>query len=254
MAGQCLAGPLLFRGVWEMPFNQVSDCIKAAYRGMEVIGSGDVPSTSEYADALEALNNMLASWSVKRYVPPQLISESFSVSSGVSSRTIGPSGQLVTARPLKIVSAFLRDSANNDYPFGKIGNKTEYDAISYKSHTERPSEIFYLDTFPNGTIYFNSITDAAYTLYLQSQKQIVEFVAVTDTWSLPEEYDVAVKLNLQIHLSAEFGVQLSPAVVALAKESLRDLKRLRAAAQVEPVSLPSGVGFPSTSEYLGKTY
>lgn len=221
-------------------FTTVGTLIRASVMELEAIAAGDSPSSEEYADALVRFNNMLGQWSAKRYILPFMTSENFAIAASVVSRTFGNGGQLGTARPLKIINAFLRDSSGYDCPL-RAFNLDQYQAIPLKALTAKPTTLFYYQTYPLGTLYFNCITDAAYTLFLDTQKPFGQYTAITDDLNMSPEYHEPAMYNLTIRLAAPWGINLRPATVALAKEGLRDIKRLRAADTVSPVPLPSGL-------------
>ena len=83
--------------------------ITSAMRKIGAIGKGESPSADEAVDGLEMLNDLLASLSNDSLVVYARTFESFTLQGGVSAYTIGSGATFSTVRPVKIVSAYVRD-------------------------------------------------------------------------------------------------------------------------------------------------
>jgi len=193
--------------------------IKAALRKLLVIPSGGTPTTAQYADGLEVLNDLVNSWSAQRDLIYEDTKETLTIPSGTQIITIGPTGDLVTARPLKITVATLRDQ-NIDYVLKLISEK-EYQGFSQKNNKSRPYRLYYRNTWPNGTIYFEYVTDQSYSLILTSMKQLSTFPDGTTDVALPDHYERALKTNLTIELADEMGAgkRVTNLMLKIAEES-----------------------------------
>lgn len=193
--------------------------IRAALRKLLVIPSGGTPTTAQYADGLEVLNDMINSWSAQRDLIYEDTKETLTIPAGTQVITIGATGGLVTGRPLKITVATLRDN-NIDYVIKLISEK-EYQGFSQKNNVSRPYRLYYRNTWPNGTIYFEYTTDQSYSLILTSIKQLSSFPEGTTDVSLPDHYERALKANLTIELADEMGAgnRVSPVMMTLADEA-----------------------------------
>lgn len=82
--------------------------IKSAMRKVGVLTKTENPSADEAQDGLEMLNDLLSSFSNDSMVIYARYSEDFTLSGGTGSYTIGTGGAFNTARPVKIISAFIR--------------------------------------------------------------------------------------------------------------------------------------------------
>ena len=193
--------------------------IKAALRKLLVIPAGGTPTVSQYADCLEILNDMVTSWSAQNNLVYEDTLEELTIPSGTQSITIGSTGTLVTARPLEIRLASLK-SGTNEYPMEVIKEKT-YQVYGDKTSTSQPSRLYYRNTWPNGTIYFEYTTDKEYTLILTSIKQLSTFPDGTTDISIPDHYERAFKTNLTIEAADEMGAgnRITASMVKLAEES-----------------------------------
>src|SRR3989337_1217999 len=93
---------------------------------------GDSLTSAEQTHYLAKLNSMLESWSLERLMCYQVVEESKALTTSDGVYTIGSGGDWDTARPTKIVQAFIRDSDNNDTPV-KVINAESYNSIVAKS-------------------------------------------------------------------------------------------------------------------------
>ena len=217
--------------------------IKAALRKLLVIRSGQSPTTQQYADGLEVLNDLVTSWSANGSLVYEDTFEELSIGAGTQSFTIGPSGDQVTTRPLQIRVATLKRS-DIEYPMAII-DEIKYQNFSNKTATGQPFRVYYRNTFPNGTMYFERTTDTAYTLILTSIKELTEFPDGTTEISLPSYYERAFKANLTIELADEMGAgnRVTATMMKAAEESKADVigKSLDI--------VPSLTDFPVTPRY-----
>lgn len=187
-----------------------TDLVSGALRLISSLTPGEAIPGQEAGDALATLNMMLAGWSAESLMPPFRTLENFSIAAGIASRTIGSGAQLNTARPDRITDAYLRDSSNYDFPVDVTMTSGEHNAIALKSNTGRPKRLYYDPQYPNGTIYFDYTTDAAYTLYLESLKPVNQFTTLATTLDMPGEYAKAIKYLLADELSIEYGFTIQP--------------------------------------------
>lgn len=195
--------------------------ISAALRKLMVVPTGGTPSAAMYTVGLELLNDMLRQWSAEGNLVYEETREDIVINSGDQSFTIGASGDKVTARPIQITQALLKDANNIEYRL-RLADKHQYASFSDKSVTGLPGWLYYLKTFPNGTLYFERTTDKAYTLVLTSIKALTEFPDGTTEISLPDHYEKALKDNLTVEIAPEMGAakRVTPLMLKTAERSL----------------------------------
>ena len=116
--------------------NTITD---GAYRLNSILN----PSTAQDDSGLEALNNMISSWSAEGLLVPYNTIESFTLAVGKSTYTIGSGGEFNTVRPLRIIDAFIRDSGSDDYPVDVSMTRVEYNAITQKDAEARPTRLYF---------------------------------------------------------------------------------------------------------------
>ncbi len=181
-----------------------NDIIKDSLRDLLVVPSGGTPTANQYADGLRALNNLVYTWSVHPDMVFEDTREELSIPALTQSITIGPSGTLVTARPIEIIAANLKDSANYEHGL-KVIDDLAFNRIEFKDTITLPNRIHLRKTVPNSVLYFNGKTDKAYTLVLTSNKGLTAFADGTTDVVYPEHYEAAFRANLTIAIAPMFG-------------------------------------------------
>lgn len=196
--------------------------ITSAMKKIKVLTKSETPSSDEAADGLTALNAMLSSWSNDSLLCYARVSESFTLTPGTGTYNIGTSYTFNTARPINIVSAFIRES-NTDYPLTIIPDEA-YDALPYKTQTSSiPEFLNYVTGFPSGTIRLVDVPSAANSLFLTSEKVLTSFV-LSDTVSLPPGWEEALIYNLALRMAPEYDADADALTVKIAQDSLSAIK------------------------------
>jgi hypothetical protein len=151
----------------------VSDLIKGSMRLIGVIAAGETPSSSESADALSSLNDMLESWSNDGFLIYHRVIENLTLVASTASYTIGSSGAFNTTRPIRIIDALVKESGSDDEVPIRIYNQDEWVQISDKTLTSiLPQGIYYDPNFALGLIYVWPVPSANGTLILYSDKPL----------------------------------------------------------------------------------
>jgi hypothetical protein len=180
---------------------------------MEVIGAtslDEVPEASELQKCLRHCNLMLNSWSGRRLMLAATIQEGFTLVPGQRVYTIGTGGNFNTDKPISIDSAFVRDSANVDYPCYVVELEI-YDSFDDKLiTTARPDAIYYdagmtQQASQAGKISCYAIPDQAYTLFINSQKYLTQLVNLTDNVTFQPIYYDCIVQNLATKIWRPMG-------------------------------------------------
>lgn len=193
-----------------------STIIKKAMQRAGILVKSETPDSDEASEALDTLNNMLSSWSNDSIVIYGRVTESFPLSSGVDSYTIGAGQTFDTIRPILIVEAHTRQS-NIDYALSIVSDEL-YQSISYKQTQSIPQYLNYTNQFPTAIINLYPIPPAGYTLFMTSEKELPQFT-LSQTVSLPPGWERALINNLAVELSPEYGQKVSPELMKLANDS-----------------------------------
>lgn len=209
----------------------MATCANLIERAMRLLGqvpTGGTPTTSEYAIGLIAVNGMLSSWCNEKLMCYAMREESLTFTAAVS-RTIGPSGNLVTTRPVEISAAWVVDSGNTSQPVDIITDE-EYAAIPDKTATSNyPSRANYKASMPDGTIYFYPVPTASGTMKLLTRTPLTAFSATSDSVSLPPGWEDAIAFNLAVVLGPEFETEAKGSTVEMARTTKAAIKRVNSA-------------------------
>lgn len=218
----------------------ISDLITTALKKIGVLAPGETASSEDFADALAELNRMLKSWSADGINLHYRVEESFALTAGDGSYSIGTGGDFSTARPNEIEQAFIRDSGNSDHQL-KIRPMVEYWGLGNKSASSRPSRLYYDPTYPTGTIYLNTLPDTVETLHIVSQKPLTaDYDDSADAVSLPGEYEAPLIDGLSIRMAPYYGKSVSIELAASFGTVYGNLKSRNLANSISParVSMP----------------
>jgi hypothetical protein len=189
-----------------------NDIITAAFNKIEVN-----TFTSDQADsALINLNNMVSMLGADGLLYA-VSRESFSTVVGDAEYTVGTSADWDTSRPLNILSCYLRDGDNYDWPV-KVMSGKDYNKLSNKSFTARPSQLYFIPEYPVAKVIFDTALDYAYTAFLDLQKNFTEFALTSTTVTLPNEYKEALVYNLAVSLAEDWGRNVAKSVLFKAEQ------------------------------------
>lgn len=194
------------------------DIVKKSLQKIGALVKSEEPSADEADDGLSSLNSLISSWSNDSLVMFARTWESFTLSGGTASYTIGSGGALNTTRPMDIVDCYL-SVGTIDYAMSIVTDEA-YNSISFKSLTGIPEFLNYDNAYPLGKIRLYPIPSGNYTLFLLSEKLVTSFATLDTDMSLPNGFERALVYNLAIELAPEYAQKPDPSIVAIAKDSL----------------------------------
>jgi hypothetical protein len=208
---------------------QANDIIQRAFRLLGITASGETSEASESADALTALNDLLADmsappYSLLLYSSSQL---SYAVPGPITSFTVGPAGNVVATRPTAVSDVFIR-AGGIDYPVDPI-TPSDYYAIAMKTLIGPwPAVAWYDPTLPAGRLYLWPGATSGQTIYFVARQPLDVFASINDTADVPPNYLRMLAYNLAVEIAPEYGVEASPTVQRIASASKSALKRANA--------------------------
>lgn len=229
---------------------QVQDIIKDAMGLCGAIAADEAPSISEYALGIRTANVMIDRWASQRLLLRSTSPLSVPLTAGVNSYTVGLSGCAVTApKPLNIRSGFVRDTGNNDNTIDVI------DLISYNNLGDKevssgqPAYIAYdpgdaQQTVQKGTIYVYPPPSDGYTLKLEVDNYLTEFVAIADNVTFEPAYYEALIYNLAVRLWRYYRDGATPIpqdIVLIAHDALNNIRNINAQVFTAGMELPGKV-------------
>lgn len=200
------------------------EAIKKALLLINAVDRFGEPSENEYSDGLVSLNQLLRRLGVDRLGIHTTAVVTHTLSVGGYDETIGPTGQIVTTRPHKVLSARVTIDGQ-EYCLTEL-TRTEYDKIADKNLAGTPEYYFYDPTATNGTLWLYPAPDAALVMSLTLQQPLTEYTSISTTIALPPEYISHIPWALAIDIAPEYGAEAPQSVQGRALETLRQLKRL----------------------------
>ena len=211
------------------------EIITAAFQELGIVVAGGSPSSDNLTWGLGKFNRLLKTLSADGLNLAYKTEESFTLTDGTASYTIGSGADFDTARPNVITDAFIRQDSS-DYPIDvrPIG---EYWQIIQKSATSLPTKLYYQTTYPNGTVYLWLAPGSAYTLHIVSEKPLTTYASASTSVSVPGEYEDFLILKLAAGFAPRFGKSLSPEFVLNLRTAEENVLARNLAGQMKPVSI-----------------
>jgi hypothetical protein len=170
---------------------------------------------------------------------------------GKSSYTVGPVGCDVTApKPIKLYSAYYRDSGSNDYPVEVI-DITQYNNLIDKNVSAGAPEYVAYDagdaqqTVGKGTCYVYITPDQVYTLNIEVDNYLTEFVNLTDIVTFEPAYYEALIYNLAVRLFRFYrdaSIPVPADILMIAQNSINNLKAMNGTILTATMELPGKQG------------
>lgn len=200
------------------------DLITESYDLLNHPGDGQDLSAKDAQNALEVLNRLLDSLTLRRLIPYYVQQETFNLVDGTNSYTIGSGGDFNTTRPNRILHATLNSGGNN-YSMEQINYDQWMDVFTKGNKSSLPYWFYYEKNNPLAKIYiYETPNNSSSTITIASEKTFGNY-ALTDTVSLPPGYDRMIIYNLAKELYPKFPTETEYGVIDLrAKESISDIK------------------------------
>lgn len=188
------------------------DIIASALRKLNVLELGDTPDTATTTNAAMALNLMIKQWAVdgiKIWINTEI---TLPLVVSKTTYTIGPSGDLVTDRPMNLVQAWIRNisvSPNIDTPL-MVLSREQYNTLGSKFSTGVSNSIYLEPGVTNSTVKVyltpNSTTATNYQLHMVVKKQIDDISSGTASPQFPIEWYQSLVWGLADQLAIEYSV------------------------------------------------
>jgi hypothetical protein len=230
-----------------MPSVVASDLIASSMRLIGATASGEVPNANEIADGLAVLNDMLESWSTESLTVYAPLEQSFPLTAGVATYTIGPTGAWSGPRPTDIDSAYLRFNGV-DFAVRVTREQQEYDLISVKTVTGISQFALFVPSWPNAEFRLWPVPAlAGMTFRFSSLLPFLQLANSAQAINYPPGYSKALRYCLALELAPEYGVPLRPEIVELANEAKAAAKRVNTRAPI--MRMDDGTALSTTYNY-----
>lgn len=195
--------------------------------------SGYTLTANEAADLLTILTSLIDSLNTQRGLIYQILKESHALVAGTATYTMGTAGTFGSVRPVKIEKAFVRDTNNIDVSQLDICGFDQYDDIVSKTtQSTYPTHLFNDCSIASGaaTITLWPVPSAAYTLFIDSWKQLQAFTALSENLLLPPGYQRFLEYSLAVEYAPEKGIKATdkPEIWQGLKDARASIKRVNA--------------------------
>jgi len=186
------------------------DIITSAMRKAGVLTKNETPDDDEAQDGLESLNDLLDSWSNESMAIVARTTETYTLTGGDGTYTIGSGADIDTARPIEIAAMYIT-SGTTDYWLTQIDDET-YAKITQKSiQSSLPLYFNYDNANPTATIKLWPVPAAANTLNIVSNKPLTKLSALTTSVVLPPGWnrectDVAFQVPVGYPATPPYGI------------------------------------------------
>jgi hypothetical protein len=189
-----------------------------------VLSSGETPDTDQQTDGLRSLNRLMEKLSNARAFA-YFADEVSQALTGQASFDIGPTGDVVDLRPIKIESATATYNGVT-YPV-EVYSFQQWDAIPDKTTTGTiPQIVYYEGVMPDGVVKVYPICTGS-TLKLRILNVVTSFATINTALSMPPGYEEALVKNLAINIAPQYQVtNINPITVKEAKSALAYIERV----------------------------
>lgn len=196
------------------------ELILSSLRLLGVGHRGESVPADEINDASIALNIMLKAWQADGLQLWKREEQSIPLVASQRVYTLGPTGDVVMQRPMRLLEVVRRDSNNTDVPLNPL-SKNEYWGLSSKLSEGTPVSYHYDPQLTNGELSVwqvpSTTTAAEYTLEIVYHLPFEDMDSATNNFDCPVEWLEAIKYGLAVRLAPEYGTDM-PQYYALRKD------------------------------------
>ena len=200
---------------------QAQDLVNGALRLIGAIASGETPSTSEEADGLTLLQQLLDSWSAEELLVFATTRQSVTLTNGTNAYTLA-------TRPVKILSAEVYVGGMN-FPVEVLGPQAWANRPDKTDISARTRAVYCDYNFTSAMLYVAPVPNAAGpVVWLYQTTDLATLTSGTSTFSMPEAYSMAIMYNLAVLVAPQYGRAVDGAVMMTAQMTKNALKTLLA--------------------------
>jgi hypothetical protein len=183
------------------------DLLQSSARLANILASGETMTADEANDGLKVFNDILENWSTQNLMVWARANQTFPLTTGVGTYTIGPAGTWNTDRPVRITGGYTT-IAGTDFPFTMWG-QVEYNAVAVKTISGVPQRALYVADYPLGSVSLYPVPASAIsaqTITLTIDRLLTFPLALTTVLAFPPGYEKALRYELAVALGPEYGV------------------------------------------------
>ena len=166
------------------------DQINGALRLIGMLAEGETPSAETSQDALSAMNQMIDSWNTERLSVYSTQDQVFTWPSSTISRTLGPTGNFVGQRPIRVDdSTYFRDPLTGVSYGIKIIDQQQYNGIAVKTVTSTYPQVMWINmTYPDIELYVYPVPLRALEFHFVSVEPLTEPARRSTTLAVAPAY------------------------------------------------------------------
>jgi hypothetical protein len=213
-----------------MPSLTLTTLATDATKYLMVLDAGGALSSTQLDDALAAANDMLDSWSSEQIMVPSISLETFALTGGTASYTIGSALTWNTVRPMVIEAAVHKNTMNAapyDTPI-KVVNAAEWASIDNRGQINQLIQfLFYDRAQTNAKVYVSPIPLGG-SIELTLWKALTQFADKTTPITVPAGYPLAMKLALAMLLAPMYDMAPTDAMVKAYSDAMARVRALNA--------------------------
>lgn len=176
------------------------ELIASSLRLCGAIAGEETPTATEYDDALAVMHDVLENWTIEGLTPNATLDQTFTITAGVQTYTIGPGATFDGYRPSRIRAVKI---SGQPIPLVDVQYNATYPVATI--------------TFPDG--YSGPVV-------ITSELEFVKPDDSTDDLLLPPGYLLALRFELAVVLAPEYGLEPRADISQMASNYKADLKRL----------------------------
>lgn len=189
---------------------------------------GDTVSSVHQQLGLLRFQNQLDSWQADALTLNLQDRDTFLLTSGTSTFTIGPSGNLVTTRPVFVAGVnYLNPGSSpaNEVPMAPM-DSDQFMALSIKGlSSSLPQQYYYDAAMPNATMFIWPTVSQNVTLALYLDRGIDIPATITTSVTGPQGYAEAFMYQLALRLCGPMAKPTPPGLAEMAAAAFARMKR-----------------------------
>lgn len=203
------------------------DIVATSLRRINAIAPGENPTGPEAAAGLECLNDMVDSWQTERLMLFAVVRQEF-YKPPQPTYTVGSGADFDIPRPMRIdrFACILLNNPNQplELPMQKI-DEAMWRMIPVKQIPSTvPRAVYDDNAFPWRTLWLWPQPSVQVGIVLYYWGSVSKFQDLATDYEFPQGYADALKLNLPLRLSMEFGGFVPPTLPALAQQAIAKVK------------------------------
>ena len=206
------------------------DLFTDALLDLGVLAAGEVPTADDLNNCLRAQNRVIDQWAAERLAIYQQARQTFTITSGVGTYTVGTGANVNIVRPTYIEHVRFQDTSLTPVVEFNMTRMTDddYARQNIKSLTSTlPQRWYYNATYPTGTLTLWPIPTATTLqgVMYYAGAAITEVTDLAATVSLPPGYRRLICKGCAVEVAPSYQRQVQPEIKEAYADALNVVKR-----------------------------